>query len=287
MMRELNELEKMKILTLIALCAMTSGHEIKQLKVPLYADPRRAAELSCHFQMDDQKLHSVKWYRDMNEIFRYNPSQKPAIRLFNVTDVMVQGGECQIDSCMVRIMPPPVATRAAYTCEVSTEGPKFQIARKTKHMTVVAMPDVDPVIIGAKNVLKPGEPIFLNCTSDYSLPPSDINWYIDDELQKPEAWQRTELSPPQAGGLRRSWRVLRLRVPNTASGALRVRCESILLVEPPVVRDVTVIITIHSQTQLSKYVSSRGTRVYGDYAVLPLYFLFLWTFKQILRFTSL
>lgn len=59
------------------------------------------------------------------------------IRLFNVTGIMVQGGDCQADSCMVRVMPPPIATRAAYTCEVSTEGPKFQIARQTKHMTVV------------------------------------------------------------------------------------------------------------------------------------------------------
>lgn len=47
-----------------------------------------------------------------------------------------------------------------------------------------AMPDADPVIIGAPKVMKPGEQIFLNCTSDYSLPSSDINWYIDNELQK-------------------------------------------------------------------------------------------------------
>lgn len=60
--------------------AITSAHEITQLKVPLYADPRQAAELSCHFSMDDQRLHSVKWYRDMNEIFRYNPSQKVSLK---------------------------------------------------------------------------------------------------------------------------------------------------------------------------------------------------------------
>lgn len=49
---------------------------------------------------------------------------------------MVQGGSCEVDSCTVQVMPPPIATRAAYSCEVSTEGPKFQIARQTKHMTV-------------------------------------------------------------------------------------------------------------------------------------------------------
>ncbi|XP_050561024.1 uncharacterized protein LOC118264401 [Spodoptera frugiperda] len=277
---------KMKFLAFVALCVTTSAHDISQLKVPLYADPRRAAELSCHFKMDEQKLHSVKWYRDTNEIFRYNPTQQPSIRLFNISDVMVQGGECQPDYCVVRVMPPPISTRAAYTCEVSTEGPRFQIARKTKHMTVVAMPQADPVIIGAPKVLKPGEQVFLNCTSDFSLPPSDINWYIDEELQKPEPWQKTEVTGHQPGGLRRSWRVMRVRVPTTASGALRVRCESILLVEPPVVRDANTIITIHSRTQLSKYVSNiSGTNVVNTGLLIAT--IVLWTFIKISRLTSL
>lgn len=75
---------------------------------------------------------------------------------------------------------------------------------------------------------------------------------------QPEAWQRTELSPAQDGGLRASWRILRVRVPAGASGALRIRCESILLVEPPVVRDAVSIITIPSRTQLSKFVSNKS-----------------------------
>ncbi|VVD02415.1 unnamed protein product [Leptidea sinapis] len=59
---------------------VTSAYKITQLKVPLYADPRRAAELSCHFIMDDYELHSVKLYRDLDEIFRYNPSQKMSLK---------------------------------------------------------------------------------------------------------------------------------------------------------------------------------------------------------------
>lgn len=77
-------------------------------------------------------------------------------------------------------------------------------------------------------------------------------------FSQPEAWQRTELSPAQDGGLRASWRILRVRVPSGASGALRIRCESILLVEPPVVRDAVSIITIPSRTQLSKFVSNKS-----------------------------
>ncbi|KAI5651726.1 hypothetical protein NE865_00063 [Phthorimaea operculella] len=247
----------MKFFYLIALCAISSGFEISQVAVPLYADPRRAAELSCHFQMDEQRLHSVKWYRDMNEIFRYNPSLKPPIRLFNVSGIMVQGGACEQGSCTVRVMPPPVAARAAYSCEVSTEGPKFQIASLTKHMTVVAMPEKDPVIIGAPKLVQPGEQMLLNCTTDYSLPHSEINWYIDNELQKPELWQRTELSAPQEG------------------------------VEPPVVRDAVATITVYSRTELSKYISSYGTSHIKRTSASCNLIAFIWTVIEILRFVSL
>ncbi|VVC93103.1 unnamed protein product [Leptidea sinapis] len=226
----------MKLLTLITLCAMTSAYKITQLKVPLYADPRRAAELSCHFIMDDYELHSVKLYRDLDEIFRYNPSQKPTIRLYNVTGVIVQGGECESQWCLVRVMPAPVATKAAYT----------------------SMPDKDPVINGAPKLVKPGDQIVLNCTSDYSLPPSDINWYINDDLQKAELWHHTELSAVQPGGLRASWRILSISVPSDVIGALRVRCEAVLTVEPPVIRETSAVMTLFSRTQLSKYMSNRA-----------------------------
>lgn len=53
--------------------ARSVSHTITTLEVPLYADPRRDAELRCHYtkQQHDPALHSVKWYRDMHEIFRY------------------------------------------------------------------------------------------------------------------------------------------------------------------------------------------------------------------------
>ncbi|XP_047994923.1 uncharacterized protein LOC125233102 [Leguminivora glycinivorella] len=147
------------------------------------------------------------------------------------------------------------------------------------HLTVLAsLEDVD-VAFNKKF----GFPIklLLNCSADYSLPPADLRWYLDDELQKSEAWQRTELSAPAAGGLRASWRVLRVRVPAAASGALRVRCESVLQVDPPVVRDASATVTIYSRTQLSKYVSNKGETIFANSSVA------VWVFTVISRFTSL
>ncbi|CAG9093623.1 unnamed protein product [Plutella xylostella] len=235
--------------------------------------------------MDEHRLHSVKWYRDMNEIFRYNPSQKPPIRLFNVSGIMVQSGECAAEWCAVRVMPPPVATRAAYTCEISTEGPKFLIARQTKYMTVSAMGDRAPVISGAPPLVRPGDQLMLNCSSDYSLPPSNINWYIDGELQKPEPWEQAVVSSPREGGLRASWRVLRVTAPARGSGALRVTCEAELPLEPPLLRDSSVLITVHSHTHPDKYVANRGQS-----SVLSLHLLklsLIWTFMEIYRYMSL
>ncbi|VVC96683.1 unnamed protein product [Leptidea sinapis] len=221
----------MTFLLLICLCA----YKITQLKVPLYADPRRAAELSCHFIMDDYELHSVKLYRDLDEIFRYNPSQK------SEDDV------CCYQRWSLRRH---ITSRLVFVTQIIAEEDIINI-----NYYPPALPDRDPVITGAPRLLKPGEQALLNCTSDYSLPASVINWYIDDELQKPEPWLRTELSEPQPGGLRASSRVLRLKMPPETTGTLRVRCEAVLMVEPPVVRDTSAIVTLLSQTQLSKYVS--------------------------------
>lgn len=60
--------------------AITSARAIVQLKVPLYADPRRAAELSCDFKIENENIHSVKFYRDTHEIFRFIPAQEVRTR---------------------------------------------------------------------------------------------------------------------------------------------------------------------------------------------------------------
>ncbi|CAG9094593.1 unnamed protein product [Plutella xylostella] len=247
----------MKYLNILMFFALSSAYEISELRVPLLADPRRAAELSCHFNMDQHRLHSVKWYRDMDEIFRYNPQQTPPIRLFNVTGVMVLNGSCESSRCEVAVRPAPVAARALYTCETSTEGPKFLIARETKLMTVAAMPTLDPVISGAPGAARAGEQLLLNCSADYSLPPADIRWYIDDQLQKPDPWDQTVISAPIEGGLRASWRALRLSAA-AARGALRVRCEAELPLQPPVRRDASANILVHTGTHPDKYVSNSG-----------------------------
>ncbi|VVD04833.1 unnamed protein product [Leptidea sinapis] len=131
----------MKLLTLIALCDHTA--EGAAVRRPPSCS---RAELSIRNERPQAAFCQVV----------SRPERDIQIQPFT------EGGECEGGCCMVRVMPTPVATRAAYS----------------------SMPDKDPVIYGAPKLAKPGDQIVLNCSSDYSLPASDINWYINDELQK-------------------------------------------------------------------------------------------------------
>lgn len=67
-----------KTLTKYFFAVIVTAHNITYLEVPQYGDPRRDADLICHYvnEKGDPPLHSVKWYRDNNEIFRFTPEQQ-------------------------------------------------------------------------------------------------------------------------------------------------------------------------------------------------------------------
>ncbi|KAL0841624.1 hypothetical protein ABMA28_015279, partial [Loxostege sticticalis] len=111
------------------------SHLITTLDVPRYADPRKEAELVCQYtrQPQDPPLHSVKWYRDMHEIFRYTP-QEYETRAFNSTGISVTNSSCDARACVITVR--PESGTAKYTCEVSSEGPRFAVDRRSANMTL-------------------------------------------------------------------------------------------------------------------------------------------------------
>lgn len=45
-------------------------------------------------------------------------------------------------------------------------------------------PEYDPLITGLPTMMQAGEQALVNCTSDYSLPPATIDWFVDSEPQE-------------------------------------------------------------------------------------------------------
>jgi hypothetical protein len=53
-----------------------------EVRVPNYTVKDNTVKLECHYDMEDEKLYSVKWYKDGHEFYRYLPRDHPPATLF-------------------------------------------------------------------------------------------------------------------------------------------------------------------------------------------------------------
>ncbi|XP_045497360.1 uncharacterized protein LOC123695529 [Colias croceus] len=243
--------------------ARTMCHTITLLDVPRWADPRIDADLRCQYarQPGDPSLHSVKWYRGKHEIFRYTP-QEYETRAFNSTGVSVTNNSCDSFVCVISVRPEPGT--AKYTCEVSSEGPRFAVDRRSANMTLSVLPEYEPLITGLPTIVQAGEQAFVNCTSDYSLPPASIDWYVDAELQEdPVITGRTHVSGADGDGLQASWRTLHVYPDDysTHRGYLSLECRATVPTRPEHVRSMAVRLFVASRPHISSYMLSKNSAV--------------------------
>ncbi|XP_059051512.1 uncharacterized protein LOC131846265 [Achroia grisella] len=259
--------------------ARSVSHSITFLEVPQWVDPRREAELRCQYmrQAQDPPLHSVKWYRDMNEIFRYTP-QEYETRAFNSTGVSVTNSSCDAQACLITVR--PERGTAKYTCEVSSEGPRFAVDRRSANMTLAVLPEYDPLITGLPTIVQVGEQAMVNCTSDYSLPAAIIDWFVDSEPQEdPLITDKTHISGADGEGLRASWRTLHVFPDDypTHRGYLALRCRATLATKPPHVRSMSVRLYVASRPHISSYMFSKNNAVASSSAHKLQVNIALWT----------
>ncbi|XP_063618955.1 uncharacterized protein LOC134791744 [Cydia splendana] len=250
---------------------IATAHNITLLEVPRYGDPRRDANLVCHYMNEkgDPPLHSVKWYRDNNEIFRYTPGQQPETRTFNTTAGTITRGDCNKHRCSINVvLPKHYTTRISYTCEVSTEGPRFAVVKQTKNLTVAVTLKQDPVITGVPSSVQLGEDVMLNCSTGPAMPPANIQWYIDGKPEIIQPWEgNTEVTVANDEGLRMSWRPLRLTI-STPRGVVTVRCEARQPVRPPYVRSTNVSLAVARSPHLSMFTASGSSTAQAALALL-------------------
>ncbi|KAK6635238.1 hypothetical protein RUM44_000489 [Polyplax serrata] len=173
------------ILLYIWLIIPGSGLKITNLTIPSVADVRQTAVLICNFDLENSKLYSVKWYKDDLEFCRFMPDGSPNVQIFTVEGVHITTNECNITTVVLH--PLEYLTSGLYTCEVSTEAPYFKTVQTAVNMSVWGIPEKDPTITGLENIYAVGDYVTGNCTSDESLPSSEINWYINDN--QVESWQ--------------------------------------------------------------------------------------------------
>lgn len=60
------------------------------IRVPQYVRNGDDALLMCNYNLENDTLYSIKWYRGRREFFRYLPKENPAIKLFPVSGISVE-----------------------------------------------------------------------------------------------------------------------------------------------------------------------------------------------------
>ncbi|XP_063229197.1 uncharacterized protein LOC134534667 [Bacillus rossius redtenbacheri] len=214
-------------LFLIAALSLLEGArclKMGRLSVPPYKIRGEGAELVCDYELEDDALYSVKWYKDDEEFFRFVPKSDPPKSSYKIEGVKVD--HTLSDDKRVALRSLTLQSSGTYRCEVSAEAPSFASAQKEAHMEVVYLPKDGPHITGEKRQYHRGDEISLNCTSGKSYPASVLHWYINDHQvrDRDELVQYPELVHHY--GLVTSALGLRFKVEDHQfqGGSIRVRC---------------------------------------------------------------
>lgn len=172
------------VIVLIFTARIIEGLRLTNMTVPKFVDYRDTMDLDCQFDMGEEELYAVKWYKDELEFFRYIPQQKPNIVLFPVIGVSVreEDTQCGPSRCTLHFAHlEKINSGGAYRCEVSSEAPAFRLASSTLNVTVAAIPGTGPRVEGLEDSYYEGEILNAKCISAPSDPAQEITWYINNE----------------------------------------------------------------------------------------------------------
>eukprot|EP00092_Neocalanus_flemingeri_P035396 GFUD01038511.1.p1 GENE.GFUD01038511.1~~GFUD01038511.1.p1 ORF type:complete len:288 (-),score=42.03 GFUD01038511.1:65-928(-) len=205
-------------------CFGAEAIRLTETNLPTHAIRGEDVILQCSYDMEGDKLYSVKWYRNGKEFYRHIPSDNPSTAVFRQPGLIVD----EYQSTETRIVMRRVELNSAgmYLCEVSGEAPLFQTAKFQKFLHVIDLPDDGPIISGSQPRYNTKDILSANCSSSNSFPAATLNWYINGE----EATDAVLIQYPvqeNHKGLLTSTLGLRLEIKDklfSKTGDLKIKC---------------------------------------------------------------
>ncbi|XP_065342442.1 uncharacterized protein LOC135941088 isoform X2 [Cloeon dipterum] len=157
--------------------------QLMEVRIPKHIARDESARLECKYDLGQEPLYSVKWYKDGNEFYRYVPQERPQVQIFTLPGVIVDLHNSSESTVVLSRV--DLISSGIYKCEVSAEAPSFQTVSERGHMIVVAMPKDGPRITGGRPRYQIGDTVRVNCTSARSKPAATLQWFINSELADP------------------------------------------------------------------------------------------------------
>lgn len=150
---------------------------ITELRVATHMPEGGEAVLGCRFNMEDDTLYSLKWYKDGREFYRFVPQADRPTKIFYVPGVNVDLTRSSTNFVALKHLTRESA--GVYRCEVYGESPQFTMVHREKHVAVDLLPKVGPQIVGLQKGYAPGSKLNVNCTTTPSRPEAQLAWYIN------------------------------------------------------------------------------------------------------------
>ncbi|XP_037821505.1 uncharacterized protein MAL13P1.304-like [Lucilia sericata] len=157
--------------------------------IPLAVKRGDNAILICNYDIENDTLYTVKWYRGRREFYRYTPKENPAWKIFPSTNGL-NVDTTQSNASHVFLRNVSTAITGRFACEVSADAPSFHTSVMSGEMDVIELPTQRPIITGIHSRYRLGDVINGNCSSDYSKPAANLTWWIND-IQVPPNYLRT------------------------------------------------------------------------------------------------
>ncbi|XP_053211737.1 uncharacterized protein LOC128395351 [Panonychus citri] len=157
---------------------LCSSIRITMLDIPSPTILGEAVELTCSYELDNDKLYSVKWYKDGVEFYRFVPNDWPPGQTLPIDGIKVDVSRSTAKGVYLKKV--ELESQGTYKCEVSTEAPEFKTAELEKDMEVIVLPQEGPSISKIKTRFNLDDIVYVNCTSAKSKPAPVLKWYIND-----------------------------------------------------------------------------------------------------------
>ncbi|KAH8273595.1 hypothetical protein KR018_003137, partial [Drosophila ironensis] len=162
-----------------------------RVRVPHAVRRNEKAILKCFYDIEDDSLYSVKWYKGRREFYRYTPKETPPMKVFHFPGVKVR--RMSSNESQVVLDAVTMATSGKYSCEVSADAPSFHTLIAAAELEVIEVPHNPPFITGIRPRYRVGDILRGNCTSRHSRPAANLTWTVNNEEVNPAHVRRHKI----------------------------------------------------------------------------------------------
>ncbi|XP_057669120.1 uncharacterized protein LOC130901634 isoform X1 [Diorhabda carinulata] len=181
-----------KLLVIVLLFVVSDVIAVRQVSVRIPTAVKRfdTVTLQCKYDLENEPLYTLKWYKGSKEFYRYIPKELPSTQVFPLPGVTVDVQKSTPNNLVLKNVQLEVTGR--YKCEVSSDAPNFYTLMQSGYLYVVDVPVDDPILRIDKEILDTGLRLKGNCSSPPSYPSANITWLLNGVIVNSSYQQRVQ-----------------------------------------------------------------------------------------------